>query len=90
MAQYGYYGYPPVAQPAPYPYPYGQAVMVNPAPGEFFLGGYPPAGYVAVPVPVIAIVSPGTRFRRRGALQHRCYRAYQAPGTKSWHRNTPS
>ena len=27
---------------------------------------------VAVPVPVIAIVSPGTRFRRRGSRQHHC------------------
>src|SRR6516225_3369325 len=40
--------------------------------------------------PVIAIVAPGTRFRRRGTRQHHCYGAQQAPGTKFWHRDTPS
>src|SRR6516165_2283622 len=44
----------------------------------------------SVAVPVIALVSPGTRFRRRHTRQHHYYRAQQTPGTKSWHRDTPS
>jgi hypothetical protein len=44
----------------------------------------------SVAIPVIAIVSPRTRFRGRGARQRHYYRAQQAPGTKSWHSDTPS
>jgi hypothetical protein len=35
--------------------------------------------------PVMAIVSPGTRFRGRGTRQNHRYRTQQALGTKYWH-----
>jgi len=85
MAHHGYgYGYPPHVVVA-HGYGYGhrhvvvaQPVPVNPAPGEFFLGGpqvavvggYPPAGYMVAhapapaPVPVpVAHVTHGTIVR---------------------------